>query len=362
MQSYSAEERALLWLDAFPLPLAEKNALLKSAGSAVTLVKNCAEILEKTVKDDHSGVYKDMVDSLKDDRFYKNVTAILQEKGVAAYPRVSEGFFEEWKGLSQPPLVQYEKGNAALKKRDKFVVVGSRRTPAETMKRAKTVAGDLSAFYTIATGNADGADAAALSGAEQNGGGISVLAGGLCALENARCDFSKNLYVTEHTYSAAVRTFSYERRNYLLAALGKGALIVSAGEKSGALITARYVKQEQKPLFAFPYSPEAAAGRGCNLLIKNGAYLTECADDVFEKLGVQRGGKTRANGAENTKTTLSADEKTVIGALKDTGKANVNALSRATGLPVWKLSGVIAALEVKGVLTRTGGNFVCLIR
>ena len=361
MVSYSAEERALLWLDAFPLPLAEKNALLKSAGSAVNLVKNCAEILEKTVKDGYSGVYKDMVASLKDDRFYKNATAFLQEKGVEAYPRVSEGFFEEWKELSQPPLVQYEKGNAALKNRDKFVVVGSRRTNVDILKRTRLTAADLSDVFTVVTGNADGADEAALSGAEQNGGGISVLAGGLCALENARCDFSKNLYVTEHPYSAAVRPFSYERRNYLLAALGKGALIVSAGEKSGALITARYVKQKKKPLFAFPYSPEAAAGRGCNLLIKNGAYLAECADDVFEKSGVPRGGKTRASDAKQAKAALSADENTVIGALKDTGKANVNALSRATGLPVWKLSGVIAALEVKGVLTRTGGNVVCLI-
>ncbi|MDD6995329.1 MAG: DNA-processing protein DprA [Candidatus Borkfalkiaceae bacterium] len=361
MQSYSAEERAFLWLDAFSLPLAEKNALLKIAGSAVNLVKNCAEILEKTVKHNDSGVYKDMVDSLKDDRFYKNATAATQEHGVTAYPRVSEGFFEAWKDLPQPPLVQYEKGNAALKNRDKFVIVGSRRTNSDTMKRTRTIAADLSDCFTVVTGNADGADEAALSGAEQNGGGISVLAGGLCALENARCDFSKNLYVSEHPYFTPVRTFSYERRNLLLAALGKGALIVSAGEKSGALITARYVRQGKKPLFAFPYSPEAAAGRGCNRLIKDGAYLTECADDVFEKLSVSRGDKIRANGAEKTKTVLSGDEKTVYEALKDTGKANVNALCRVTGLPVWKLSGVIAALEVKGVLTRTGGNFVCLV-
>ena len=39
MRNLSAEEKAFIWLDAFPLPLGEKNALLKAAGSAVNLVK-----------------------------------------------------------------------------------------------------------------------------------------------------------------------------------------------------------------------------------------------------------------------------------------------------------------------------------
>ncbi|MGN1061691.1 MAG: DNA-processing protein DprA [Candidatus Scatosoma sp.] len=360
MQPYSAEERSFLWLDAFPLSLAEKNALLVQAGCAVHLVKNCAEILEKTVKEDKSGVYNDMVDSLKDDRFYKSVTALLEEKGVTAIPRVSDGFFKEWNSLPQPPLVQYEKGNAALKKREKFIIVGSRRTPAEALKRTRDVAEELSAFFTVVTGNADGADDAALCGAEKNGGGISVLAGGHSSMENARCDFSKNLYVSEHPYFVPARKYSYERRNLLLSSLGRGALIASAGEKSGALITARYVTEAEKPLFAFPYSPEAAAGRGCNLLIKQGAYLAESAEDVLEKLGVSRGTTSRVKGTEPKKA-LSDDEQTVYAALKDTGKANVNALSRVTGLPVWKISGVIASLEVKGVLVRTGGNGVALV-
>ena len=94
---------------------------------------------------------------------------------------------------------------------------------------------------------------------------------------------------------------------------------------------------------------------GYDVTVQRGALFSN------EAFNVPRGGKTRASGAKKAKAALSADEETVLKALKDTGKANVNALSRATGLPVWKLSGVIAALEVKGVLTRTGGNFVCLI-
>ena len=123
--------------------------------------------------------------------------------------------------MENPPLVQYEKGNAALKKGAKFVLVGSRRTPPEVMKRTQKVAEELSRAFTVVTGNADGGDSAALAGAAKTKGGISVLAGGFCCMENARCDFEKNLYVTEHTYRVTARKFSYERRNALLAALDR---------------------------------------------------------------------------------------------------------------------------------------------
>ena len=209
MQNYSAEERSYLWLDAFPLPTREKNALIEKAGSAVRLVKNCAEILEKTVKEKKSGVYNDMVESLKNDVFYKTLTEEYESRRIAAIPRISDGFFKEWKEAEDPPLVQYEKGNASLKKRDGFAVVGSRRTPPEAMKRTKETAERLSDVFTIVTGSADGGDEAARAGAEQNGGCIVALAGGFSSIENARCDFKNNLYVTEHAYSVPALKFSY---------------------------------------------------------------------------------------------------------------------------------------------------------
>ena len=116
------------------------------------------------------------------------------------------------------------------------------------------------------------------------------------------------------------------------------------------------MKSAKKPLFAFPYSPESAAGRGCNALIKNGAYLAENARDIFEKLGYSSAEPEKSKTAK-----LTDDEKKIYAALESAGKANINALAHQTGLPVWKLSGIIAAMEVKGVLIRTGGNFVSLV-
>lgn len=58
---------------------------------------------------------------------------------------------------------------------------------------------------------------------------------------------------------------------------------------------------------------------------------------------------------------MNETERAIFEALKTTGKANINALAHETGLPAWKISGAITSLEVKGILIRTGGNFVSLV-
>ena len=93
------------------------------------------------------------------------------------------------------------------------------------------------------------------------------------------------LLLSPHPYETPVCSFSYEYRNKLLAALGDGTLVLGAADKSGALITAKYAHKFQKPIFALPYAPGAAAGAGCNQLIKQGGFLTETAKDVADKFG-----------------------------------------------------------------------------
>lgn len=357
MTHLTPEEKCYVWLDAFPLPLAEKNRLLREAGSGVALVKNCKQILENAIKEDETGVYNDMVRSLSDGSFFQSLVNEFNKTGVRAVPRPNEEFFDEWRNLKEPPLVQYERGNAALKRREKFAMVGSRRTCPQAMKRAETVAAELAEQYTLVTGNADGGDLAVRIGVRQTKGGgcICVLPEGLSAVKDEKAEESV-LFVTEHVYNASARKFSYERRNELLAALGTGVLIVSAGEKSGALITAKYAEAAQKPIFAFPYAPETATGKGCNALIKRGAHLTESADDVFEQTG-----KTSRCERKQETAALTENETLVFEALKQSGTGNVNTLARQTGIPVWKLSGVVTSLEIKGLIVRTGGNGISLL-
>lgn len=280
------------------------------------------------------------------------------KSNIVEISRQDKRYPKAWKTVADAPETLYAVGNLSLLERKKIVVVGSRRTPVNAMKLGETIAKELSAEFAILTGSADGGDTAAIVGGLQKGV-ICFLAGGFSALPQANVSLlervAKNgLLLSVHPYETPVRTFSYEYRNKWMAILGDGVLVLGAGEKSGALITAKYAKEFSKKIFALPYPPNAAAGVGCNALIKKGAYLTESAADVFAVYGID-GTQTK------TKVDLSETEEKLYNALCESGERHINELSAATGIPVFKLRAVLSALEVKGLAVSLGGNRYCIV-
>ena len=275
-------------------------------------------------------------------------TAEIIDKNSPLYPK-------SFLSLSDAPEALYAVGNVALLQERKITMVGSRRTPAYALKIGAQIAKELSSAFVIVTGTADGGDGAAIEGALSGSGKvICLLAGGFSAIPQGNLPLLKRvaehgLLLSPHTYDTPVRAFSYEYRNKLLAAMGEGVLVLGAAEKSGALITAKYGKQMQKTIFALPYAPGAAAGAGCNALLKQGGILTETAADVLEKFGIE---KMQAM----PKIVLTADEEKMYEALKDMSEGHLSQLAAKAGVPPYKARAVLSALEVKGLAVSLGGN------
>ena len=349
LKDLTQEEKSLLWLDSFLLEPTFKRLLLQTAGSAVALVKGFAK--HRALFSDEK-TFQEMQATLANGDYFAAVKARLESKGILPIFCGEEGYPTGWLSLQDAPICLYAKGNVRLLQRRMFTVVGSRRTTEGARKLGQTIAKDLSGCFAVVTGSADGGDEAALKGALEADSAVCLLAGGFgaCPKENVLlADVEKKgLLLAACPYDMPVRVYSYEYRNKLLAAMSEGVLVLGAAKKSGALITAKYAKEFDKKVFAIPYAPSVAAGEGCNALIKAGAYLTETASDVLGQYGL--------TVASKQSVVLTDTEKSVLNTLTELGDAHVTELSKASGIPTFKLTTILSSLEVKGVVVKLGGN------
>lgn len=346
-----------IWLDSFPLSDGAKRRLIEECESAVQLVQNFARFkpIFSSFKEQDAALFERMQAALSGKEYYQKTVADLQSRKIVPIPVGNPYYPREWEELPDKPLVLYAQGNLDLLKGKKFAVCGSRRTPPAALKLTEKIAEELRLAFTVITGFSDGADVAALTGAIKGGGSaVCLLAGGFSfipqtdtlLLEKVK---ERGLFLSPHRPEVPCRTFSYEYRNKLLAALCEGVLVTGADEKSGALISAKYAEKFGKKVFAFPYSPSAAMGVGCNKLIKSGGYLTETAADIFAAFGIKA-------ESEKPRETLSGTEEQVMLVLREGTNLHVAELAEKTGVPIYKLAAILSSLEIKGYVVRVGGN------
>ena len=145
--------------------------------------------------------------------------------------------------------------------------------------------------FVVVSGLARGIDAAAHEGALRKGRTVAVIAGGLDrpyppqnAGLQARIAAEGGAVLAESPLGTATIARHFPRRNRIVAGLSLGVVLVEAAVRSGSLITARLGLEAGREIFAVPGSPLDERCRGCNDLIRQGAHLTEGAEDVLAHL------------------------------------------------------------------------------
>ena len=352
---FSAQEKSYIWLDSFPLSDVQKRKILAVFNSAVDVVKKFSSLKPLFDEFAEAELFEKMQASLKGDSgYFSRLLDGVSANKVTPIPVCSKEYPKEWLSMQDAPIVLYAKGDLSLLKTDKFCIVGSRRTAHTALKTGEKLAEELSQKFTILTGVADGGDTAVIEGALKGSKKlICLLAGGFGSIPKGNMALIKKveqngLLLAPNPYDTPVRSFSYERRNKLLALLSVGILVIGAGEKSGALVTAKYAKEYQKPLFAFPYPPLSSVGVGCNALIKQGAKLTESAGDILEYFGLEAQPKCAVE--------LTETEEKVWQYLSEQGEAHLTEIAQALGVPPYKTSAILSALEMKGLVVKLGAN------
>lgn len=350
--NYTREEINLITLDSIGgLSYIQKRTLLSDFSSAEPDFKKYDKILIKSLS---GGVYNKVREDFDSETFRTAAVKKLSDGGVECVTYFSDAYPEALKNTDRPPVVLYCKGNIKLLGTDCFSVVGSRRTPPRALNLCKKIAGELTEHFTVVSGMADGADTAALEGAAESGKVISVLANGLDRIypavnaSLAQKIIKRGLVITEYSPEVLPRRHQFPVRNRIIAGLSRGTLIVSAGRKSGAMITAEYAEEYGRDLFAFPYAAGDEAGAGCNFLIKNKAKLVENTLDIFASYGL--------DFKPQAEVGLSEEEEKLLSAIRELGEAFIADIAAKLGVLPYMLIASVSKLEIKGLVVRIGGN------
>ncbi len=275
-----------------------------------------------------------------------------------------------------PPLL-FVKGAPDCLKRPAIAIVGSRASTAYGRSVAYHIARELAAMgLVVCSGLATGIDTQAHKAALDAGGlTVAVLGNGLASvypLANRplaeRIIESSGALVSEQPLSAGPVAYHFPQRNRIISGLSLGTLVVEANMRSGSLITARMALEQSREVFAVPGSVNSPVSRGCHKLLRQGAVLTESAEDIVEhirflcqaQLSMSYPdfilGDSAATAPANLRTRVARHLRPLLAQISQ-DPVTADQLMAQTGMDLGTLSAGLLELELNGLVGHEGNRW-----
>jgi DNA processing protein len=281
--------------------------------------------------------------------------------------------------IDDPPPILFVRGHTSLLTKKAVGFVGSRNASINGRRFAQAIAKAIGeAGYLIVSGMARGIDAAAHEGSLATGT-LAILGGGVDVVyprEHRKLYdelLEKGAVCSEVPLGVTPQARHFPRRNRIISGISRGVVVLEAGARSGSLITARMALEQGREVFAVPGSPQDPRVKGTNMLIRQGAQLTENAADVIETLGgmmpcslaerrqdsLLHQREVPVNDTVNDTDVEHAREQIIT--LLDYGPTDTDGIIRAGDIHAGTVATVLLELELAGQLERHNGNRVSLI-
>lgn len=296
------------------------------------------------------------------DRYWET----LQAKGIQVITWLDEAYPRLLREIDQSPPVLYVRGDVKVSDEIAVAVVGTRRVTKYGRQITEEIASGLAqSGVTVVSGMARGVDAIAHQAALDAGGRtLAVLGSGVDRIyppEHRRLAeriVEQGALISDYPLGTQPDATNFPPRNRIISGLSLAVVVVEAGEKSGALITASFAADQGRDVFAVPGNVHAPQSVGTNRLIQKGAFPYLGVPDLLETLNIPR--RVQQTSARQT-LSANANEARLLQHLSGQ-PLHVDELSHLCQMPVSQVSSTLAILEIKGLAKSVGGMSYVLAR
>jgi DNA processing protein len=287
----------------------------------------------------------------------------LIENDVSLVTYFDDEYPIKLRNIDGAPYILYYKGNISISNSLSIAVVGSRKATDYGAWAAEKLSRELAELgVTIISGLATGIDTIAHKTAiKYNTKTIGVIGCGIDIVypKNNEILYKKlveedGAVITEYSFGMKPMPSNFPDRNRIISGLSDGVLVIEAQQKSGTLITAGHAANQGREIFAVPGNIDSLFSKGTNLLIKDGAKIVTCIDDIVEEIPKLKGMNT-SKKKKNDNDNLSDDEFKIIKFLLS-NSATLYEISENLDLKINEILSTLTILELKGLVNKTASG------
>jgi len=355
------EQDALLVLNAVPdLGAVRIRQLMSFFGSSLEVLSaSMEELIQSNII---TPTIAENIIHFSKDKFLQDEYNLIQRKGLTVLTAADERFPCSFKDFGDSPVVLYIKGELDFLNQSAVAMVGSRAASYYGLKSARVFAQSFTkAGLTIVSGLARGIDTAAHQGCLDAGGTTVAVIG---------CGFNYMYPKENHTLmqkisrqGAVISEFACDMpplrhnfpwRNRIISLLSLATVVIEAGKKSGALITADFALAQNKDVFVLPSNIDSDTALGSNLLIQDGARVALNPDDVLSQI------------KENYTPLYPNDQRPLLLLSKEQNQVyphimhqpvHLDELVKRSGLNISSLMNITLSLELKRAIRQLPGQY-----
>ena len=303
---------------------------------------------------------------LRDPALLDGLYEETEKKGLRFLCREDPDYPEEFLTLSDPPAGIYVYGALPEKSQPKVSIVGSRRCSEYGRECAHFFGKKLAAAgVNIVSGMALGVDGYAQRGAlsasesgeypQGHGFTTAVLGGGAdqCyPMENIGLFRSirdgGGCILSEKPPGYRAKAYDFPKRNRLISAYGACLAVIEAAERSGTRTTVDFALSLGKEVFAVPGRIGERMSLGCNELLKNGAHMLTCPEDILQYLGI----RVRSDTRKPVRILMRPEEKEIYDCIGN-DPVSIDDLLLRSNFPVSMILEILVRLEMKGAIRKS---------